>query len=112
MKSIGAYRTHPTGTKIEGYEVLFRCLLWLSAYTQRGGTPISRAQAEERMSAKLAALRFMADIRPLLSPDRAELLSEDVIRRAFFAVFMRLISIMPGASWAKTSTMKKKFGID
>jgi len=24
---------------------------------------------------------------------------------------MRLISIMPGASWAKTSAMKKKFGI-
>ena len=80
-------------------------------YIERGGTPISRAQAEERMFAKLAAPRFMADIRPLLSPDRAELLTEDAIRRAFVAVFMRLISIMPGASWAKTSAMKKKFGI-
>jgi hypothetical protein len=80
-------------------------------YIERGGTPISRAQAEERMFAKLAAPRFMADIRPLLSPDRAELLTEDAIRRAFVAVFMRLISIMPGASWAKTSAMKEKFGI-
>jgi hypothetical protein len=83
----------------------------LGLYIERGGTPISRAQAEERMFAKLAAPRFMADIRPLLSPDRAELLTEDAIRRAFVAVFMRLISIMPGASWAKTSAMKKKFGI-
>ena len=80
-------------------------------YIERSGTQISRAQAEERMFAKLAAPRFMADIRPLLSPDRAELLTEDAIRRAFVAVFMRLISIMPGASWAKTSAMKKKFGI-
>lgn len=83
----------------------------LGLYIERGGTPISRAQAEERMFAKLAAPRFMADIRPLLSPDRAELLTEDAIRRAFVAVFMRLISIMPGASWVKTSAMKKKFGI-
>jgi len=80
-------------------------------YIERDGTPISRAQAEERMFAKLAAPRFMADIRPLLSPDQAELLTEDAIRRAFVAVFMGLISIMPGASWAKTSDMKKKFGI-
>jgi hypothetical protein len=27
------------------------------------------------------------------------------------AVFTRLIGIMPGAAWAKTSEMKKKFGI-
>ena len=80
-------------------------------YIERSGTQISRAQAEERMFAKLAAPRFMTDIRPLLSSDRAELLTEDAIRRAFVAVFMRLISIIPGASWAKTSAMKKKFGI-
>lgn len=80
-------------------------------YIERGGTPISRAQAEERMFAKLATPRFMADIRPLLSPDRAELLTESEIRRAFVAVFVTLISIMPGASWAKTSDMKKRFGI-
>jgi predicted nucleotidyltransferase component of viral defense system len=80
-------------------------------YLERGGTPISRAQAEERMFAKLAAPRFMADIRPLLSPDQAELLTEDAIQRAFVAVFTRLIGIMPGESWAKTSDMKKRFGI-
>ena len=98
---------------LETFEALDnrRIVECLGLYIERGGTPISRAQAEERMFAKLAAPRFMADIRPLLSPDRAELLTEDAIRRAFVAVFMRLISIMPGASWAKTSAMKKKFGI-
>jgi hypothetical protein len=80
-------------------------------YIERGGTPISRAQAEERMFAKLATPRFVADVRPLLSPDQAGLLTEEAIRRAFVAVFTRLISIMPGASWAKTSKMKKKFDI-
>jgi predicted nucleotidyltransferase component of viral defense system len=79
-------------------------------YIERGGTPISRAQAEERMFAKLAAPRFMADIRPLLSPDRAGLLTDGAIRRAFVAVFTTLISIIPGAIWAKTPDMKKKFG--
>jgi predicted nucleotidyltransferase component of viral defense system len=80
-------------------------------YLERGGTPISRAQAEERMFAKLAAPRFMADIRPLLSADQAELLTEDAIQRAFVAVFTTLIGIMPGEPWAKTSDMKKRFGI-
>ena len=83
----------------------------LGFYLERGGTPISRAQAEERMFAKLAAPRFMADIRPLLSPDRAELLTEDEIQRAFVGVFTALIGIMPGESWAKTADMKKRFGI-
>ena len=98
---------------LETFEILDnrRIVECFGLYIERGGTPISRAQAEERMFAKLAAPRFMADIRPLLSPDRAELLTEDAIRRAFVAVFMRLISIMPGTSWAKTSAMKKRFGI-
>ena len=111
MKSKGAYRTHPMWTKIEGCDVLFRCPLWLSEYIEHGGTPISRAQAEERIFAKLAPPSFTADIRPLLSPDRAELLTADTIRRAFEAVFMRLISIMPGGSWANKSATKKKFVI-
>jgi predicted nucleotidyltransferase component of viral defense system len=80
-------------------------------YVQRGGTPISRAQAEERMFAKLAAPRFLADIRPLLAADQAERLTEDAIQRAFVAVFTTLIGIMPGETWAKTADMKKRFGI-
>jgi predicted nucleotidyltransferase component of viral defense system len=80
-------------------------------YVERDGTPISRAQAEARMFAKLAAPRFLVDMRPLLSPEQAKLLNDESIRRAFVTVFTKLMSIMPGDSWAKTSDMKQKFGI-
>jgi len=80
-------------------------------YLDGGGTPISRAQAEQRMFAKLAAPRFMTDIRPLLAPEEAAKLTDDAIRSAFIIVFDRLITTMPGASWAKTPEMKEKFGI-
>jgi predicted nucleotidyltransferase component of viral defense system len=80
-------------------------------YLNGGGTPISRAQAEQRMFAKLAAPRFMTDIRPLLAPEEAAKLTDDAIRSAFIIVFDRLITTMPGASWAKTPEMKEKFGI-
>jgi hypothetical protein len=39
------------------------------------------------------------------------LLNDESIRSAFLTVFTKLISIMPGNSWAKTSDMKQKFGI-
>jgi hypothetical protein len=85
---------------LETFETLdhARVVKCFGLYLARGGTPISRAQAEERMFAKLAAPGFMTDIRPLLSADRAELLSEDAARRAFAAVFAMLVGIMPGAS--------------
>lgn len=81
-------------------------------YLDGGGTPISRAQAEQRMFAKLAAPRFMTDIRPLLAPDEAAKLTEDAIRSAFIIVFNRLITAVPGEPWAKTADMKEKFGMD
>lgn len=81
-------------------------------YLERDGTPISRAEAEQRMFAKLATPRFLADIRPLLSPEQAARLTDDVIRHAFTVVFTRLISAIPGEPWANTPEKKKKFGID
>jgi predicted nucleotidyltransferase component of viral defense system len=80
-------------------------------YLDGGGTPISRAQAEQRMFAKLASPRFMMDIRPLLAPDEASKMTDDAIRSAFIIVFDRLITTMPGEPWAKTIEMKEKFGI-
>jgi len=53
------------------------------------------AQAEQRMFAKLAAPRFMTDIRPLLAPEKAAKLTDDAIRSAFIDVFDRLIITMP-----------------
>jgi hypothetical protein len=80
-------------------------------YLDGGGTPISRAQAEQRMFAKLAAPRFLTDIRPLLAPDEATKLTDEAIRSAFTIVFERVISTTPGAPWAKTADMKVKFGM-
>lgn len=84
----------------------------LGLYLERDGTPVSRAQAEQRMFAKLAAPRFIADIRPLLSPAQAAKLTNETIKHAFSVVFTRLIKAMPGEPWAKTPEKKKKFGID
>jgi predicted nucleotidyltransferase component of viral defense system len=84
----------------------------LGLYLEDRGTPISRPEAEQRMFAKLAAPRFMADIRPLLAPEEAAKLTDAIVRRAFVTVFDRLITILPGEPWAKTPKMKEKFGMD
>ena len=83
----------------------------LRLYLEDRGTPISRAQAEQRMFAKLAAPRFMTDIRPLLAPEEAAKLTDAATRHAFVTVFDKLITTMPGAPWARTADMKDKFGM-
>ena len=88
-----------------------RIIECLGHYLEGGGTPISRAQAEQRMFAKLTAPRFVADIRPLLSPEGAAKLTDEAIMRAFASVFDRLIGIIPGEPWAKTPEKRKKFRI-
>lgn len=88
-----------------------RIIECLGRYLERSGTPISRAQAEQRMFAKLTAPRFIADIRPLLSPEEAAKLTGDAIMRGFVSVFDRLIGAMPGERWAKTPEKREKFGI-
>ena len=80
-------------------------------YLDGGGTPISRAQAEQRMFAKLAAKRFMTDIRPLLAPEEAAKLTDATTRLAFVTVFDKLITAISGEPWAKTPEMKEKFGM-
>ncbi len=80
-------------------------------YLDAGGTPISRAQAEQRMFAKLAVPRFMTDIRPLLAPEEAAKLTDATTRHAFVTVFDKLITALSGEPWAKTPEMKEKFGM-
>jgi len=83
----------------------------LGLYLEDRGTPISRAQAEQRMFAKLAAPRFMTDIRPLLAPEEAAKLTDAATRHAFVTVFDKLIVALSGEPWAKTPEMKEKFGM-
>jgi len=80
-------------------------------YLDKSQIQISRANAEQRFFAKMNAPGFIADIRPLITPARADELTEEGIRRAFAAVFQRLITILPGAPWQKTGEMIVRFGL-
>lgn len=84
----------------------------LGRYLARADLSISRAEAEKRMFAKLAAPRFLTDIRPLLAPDTAESWTDQAVREAFIAVFRKLVAFMPGASWTKTPEKLKQFKFD
>ncbi|TIU14805.1 MAG: nucleotidyl transferase AbiEii/AbiGii toxin family protein, partial [Mesorhizobium sp.] len=80
-------------------------------YLESSGQAISRAQAEERMLAKLANPRFLTDIRPLLPADQAALLTDDTTRTSFRDVFAKFIALIPGAAWARTDEMKSRFEV-
>ncbi|HKI55584.1 MAG TPA: nucleotidyl transferase AbiEii/AbiGii toxin family protein [Trueperaceae bacterium] len=80
-------------------------------YLASSSQAISRAQAQERMFAKLAKPRFLVDMRPLLPAAQAETLTEASTAESFRHVFTTLIDRLPGDEWAKTRSMKQKFGI-
>lgn len=73
---------------------------------------ITRAQAEQRMFAKLVSPHFLSDMRPLVTAEQAENINEDTIYSAFKAVFVELVQRIPGNEWAKTPEMMEKFGFN
>ena len=78
-------------------------------YLEGGGQAISRAQAQQRMFAKLATPRFVLDMRPLLPAAQAEKLTEESTRELFLNVFREFIDRLPGDPWARTDEMKERF---
>lgn len=80
-------------------------------YLESSGQAISRAQAEERMLAKLANPRFLTDMAPLLPADQAGLLTDESTKASFRDVFTKFIELIPGAAWARTDEMKVRFEI-
>jgi predicted nucleotidyltransferase component of viral defense system len=80
-------------------------------YLRASQTPISRAQAEQRMFAKLNNLGFLTDLRPLLAAEQAERLTADSVTQAFTKIFSSLIALIPGERWARTDEMARRFGI-
>lgn len=90
---------------------LVRVVEYLLAYLARSELRISRAEAEMRMLAKLRKPHFAADIRPLLAADRAEALSDDVIKVAFGNVLHRVVGLLPGEPWAETRARLEHHGI-
>ncbi|MXY57918.1 MAG: nucleotidyl transferase AbiEii/AbiGii toxin family protein [Gammaproteobacteria bacterium] len=85
---------------------IFRC------YMHTAGLAISRAQAQERMFAKLARPRLWLDIRPLLPAHRADAHTAATQAESFRRVFTHLIDRLPGDPWARTEMMKTRFGIE
>lgn len=75
----------------------------LARYLALQGLVITRAQAEERMFNKLARASFVADIKPLLSADEADALTDETVRSAFMDVFNGFIARIPGDPWALTN---------
>jgi predicted nucleotidyltransferase component of viral defense system len=78
-------------------------------YLGLAGQSISRAQAEERMFAKLANPRLLIDMKPLLPIEQAEELSEEATKHAFVRVFEEMIVKIAGDPWIRTSEMKERF---
>jgi Nucleotidyl transferase AbiEii toxin, Type IV TA system len=81
-------------------------------YLERSGIAISRAEAEQRMFAKLANPTFLTDMRPLLPADRAAQLTDDAAKAAFTKVFSQLVALIPGEPWVRTPEMRERFGIE
>ena len=80
-------------------------------YLELSDRAISRAQAQERMFAKLAHPPLWLDLRPLLSPARAETLTAASTAESFRRVFSSLVDRLPGEPWARTPAMKDRFDI-
>lgn len=78
-------------------------------YLDAQGNTLSRAQAEERMFAKLVNPGFLTDIRPLLSADAAAALTDEGMKKAFMDVFEAFIVQLPGDPWARTEDMLARF---
>lgn len=82
-----------------------------SRYLQLSGQAISRAQAQERMLAKLKNPRFLLDMRPLLPAARAGEWTEESTAEAFRRVFTMFVDRLAGDPWAKMPEVKEALGI-
>ena len=98
---------------LEAFETLEigRVIEIFSRHLDMAGRSITRAQAQERMFAKLADPRFLLDMRPLLPAAKARELTEESVKISFHRVYTTLVDKLPGEPWAKTPDMKERFGI-
>jgi predicted nucleotidyltransferase component of viral defense system len=80
-------------------------------YLEKSDVSISRAEAEQRMFAKLQNPGFLTDMRPLLTPDQTAKLTDEEMRAAFVRVFRGFITSLRGDPWKKTTEMIEQFGL-
>ncbi len=90
---------------------LERVIECFGLYLKSAKQEIPRNEAERRMFAKLAAPSFLTDMRPLLAAGEAAELDEAATQKTFEKVFRHFIVRLPGAPWARTEEMKKKFNV-
>jgi len=88
-----------------------RVVEYFGRYLQRSEMRISRAEAEQRMFAKLNNPGFLADLRPLLAATQAAQLTDGAMKTAFVKVFSRFVILLPGDQWARSEEMKERFEI-
>lgn len=88
-----------------------RLVTFFGQYLAQQGQAISRAQAQERMFAKLANPRFLTDMRPLLPAAQAVLLTEEATKAAFSRVFKQIVDLIPGDPWVRAAEMNERFGL-
>ena len=80
-------------------------------YADQSEERISRAQAQQRMFAKMAKPRFIEDLSALLPASDAESLTNKEISHALLRVSRDLVERFPGDPWAKLEKNKEKYGI-
>ena len=104
---------HDLGHALEVFEGLDvdRIIQMFGRYLDLSGVGISRAQAQERMFAKLAQPRLLFDMRPLLPAAQAQAITEESTAESFRSVFTTLVDRLPGEPWVRTPAMKERFGI-
>jgi nucleotidyltransferase AbiEii toxin of type IV toxin-antitoxin system len=88
-----------------------RVIEYFLCYLHQAQLRISRAEAEQRMLAKLRNPRFMTDMRPLIAPAAAGALTDGAVRKAFADVFTTFVTRLPGEPWARTEEMARRFGL-
>ena len=72
---------------------------------------ISRAQAQDRMFAKLKDEEFLTDIQPLLPEAAKEGLTEEVKRESIRRALAEFVELLPGKPWKSLPAMQEQFGI-
>lgn len=88
-----------------------RVVTHFGQYLGRSGLAISRAEAEQRMFAKLNNPNFLTDLRPLLAAAEAERLTDAATKAAFEKVLHGFVEQLPGDAWVRTAEMKERFAI-
>lgn len=84
----------------------------LGQYLAQADQQITRAQAEQRVFAKMTQPTYLSDTRPLLSPDEAEALDDEATRGAFARLLTEFIAHFPGEPWARSAELADQFGIN